>query len=134
MKHLYRNIVAGMIVPLLVVACAGQPPESIPLEERLAERGYTMGEQVKRIRDYRINGWNNVDRYNVIMNVGASKNYLVTVRSPCDGLRSAEHLAFSTTVGALTDKDKLVVRGSGRYLEQCYIDTIHLLEKADKDS
>ena len=34
-----------------------------------------------------------------------------------------------TTVGDLTDKDNLVVRGGGRYLENCYIDTIHELVK-----
>jgi len=67
--------------------------------------------------DGRITGWSSVDQQNVILNVGASENYLVTVRSNCDGLRSAERLAFSTVIGDLTDKDKLVVRGSGRYLE-----------------
>ena len=132
MNKLFRNIIAGVIVLLVAGACATESAEPVPLEERLAKRGFTIGEQVKRIKEYRINGWNSVDRYNVIMNVGASQNYLVTVRSPCEGLRSAEHLAFSTTVGDLTDMDKLVVRGSGRYLEQCYIDAIHALKKIEK--
>ena len=129
MNQAFRNTVTSIMALLLASACAGQPPESVPLDERLAKHGYSLGEQVKRITDYRINGWNSMDRFSVIMNVGASKNYLITVRSPCDGLRSAEHLAFSTTIGDLTDKDKLVVRGSGRYLENCYIDTIHKLSK-----
>jgi len=129
MNHAFRKTAISIIALLLISACAGQPPESVPLDERLAKHGYTLGQQVKRITDYRINGWNSMDRFSVIMNVGASKNYLITVRNPCDGLRSAEHIAFSTTIGDLTDKDKLVVRGSGRYLENCYIDTIHELAK-----
>lgn len=132
MSHLFRNILIGAVTLLLATACAIEPHEPVPLEEKLAKRGYTIGEQVTRIREYRINGWNDVDRQNVIMNVGASKNYLVTVRSPCDGLRSAVNLAFSTTVGDLTDKDKLLVRGTGGHLEHCYIDTIHTLEKIEK--
>jgi len=130
---LVRIITVGIIALLLTAACVNTPPESIPIAERLAKRGFTMGEEVKRIKDYRINGWNSVDRYAVIMNVGASKSYLVTVRSPCDGLRSAETLAFSTTIGDLTNKDKLVVRGNGGYLERCFIDTIHVLEKSKRN-
>jgi len=96
------------LILVLATACSGAPPEPIPIEEQLAAKGYLIKEPVKRIKDYRINGWSSVDRRNVILNVGASKNYLVTVRSPCDGLRSAEHLAFSTIIGDLTDKDKLI--------------------------
>jgi len=127
-----RTLIAGIFTLFIVVNCATQSPESTPLQERLAQRGYSIGEQVKRIRDYRINGWSGVDRYNVILNVGASQTYLVTVRSPCEGLRSAEHLAFSTTVGELTDKDKLVVRSPGRYLKHCFIDSIYVIEKTSK--
>lgn len=132
MNDLFRMISASIIALLVTTSCASTPPESTPIEERLAQRGFTIGEEVKRIRDHRINGWNSVDRYTVIMKVGASKNYLVTVRTPCDGLQSAVTLTFSTKIGALTNKDKLVVRGSGGFLEHCYIDTIHTLEKSER--
>ena len=128
-KHVFQNSFASIVVLLLVCACASEPPKTVPLEQRLAKQGYSMGQQVKRITDYRINGWSSLDRFNIIFNVGAAKNYLITVRIPCDGLLTAEHVAFSTTIGDLTDKDKLVVRGGGRHLESCFIDTIHKLEK-----
>ena len=131
MSRLFRN--ALVVFLPIVTACAGSPPESIPLEERLAKRGYIIAEPVKRLQDYRINGWNSVDRYNVILIVGASLTYLITVRSPCDGLNSAENLTFSTTIGDLTDKDKLLVRNTGGYLEHCYIDKIHILERIGQD-
>ena len=123
----------GLIILVLATACSGIPPESIPLEDRLTEKGYKIGESVKRLNDHRINGWSSVDRRNVILNVGVSEYYLVTVRRNCEGLNSATNLAFSTTVGNLTDKDKLVVRGPGRFLEDCYIDTIRTLEKTKPD-
>ncbi len=128
-KFYYRKTVTSFFVLMVTTACSGTPPESIPLEERLAARGYTIERPVKRLNNYRINGWSNVDRRNVILNVGASEHYLVTVRNPCDGLFSAEHLAFSTIIGDLTDTDKLIVRGPGRFLEYCYIDTIRTLDR-----
>ena len=119
---------------MLVNSCANKRPEPVPIEDSLATRGYVLGDQTRRISDDRINGWSSVDRYSVIINVGASMNYLVTLRSPCDGLRSARSLAFSTTIGNLTDKDKLLVRSSGGFLEHCLIDTIHILDKAGKEA
>ena len=112
-----------------ITGCGNNPSASISLEDRITQRGYIIQEPVKRLKDYRINGWSSVDQRNVILNIGASENYLVTVRSICTGLISAEHLAFSTTVGDLTDKDKLIVRDSGGHIQSCFIDTIHKLEK-----
>lgn len=86
--NLFRGSNVPVFIVLIVTACAGAPPESIPLEERLAKRGYVIAEPVKRLKDYSINGWNSVDRYNVILILGASLTYLVTVMSPCDGLNS----------------------------------------------
>jgi len=51
------------------------------------------------------------------------------MRTSCDGLLNAGLLSFSTTVGFLTDKDRLLVRNSGRYVSHCFIKTIHELEK-----
>ncbi len=129
----YHKLISSLFALMSVTACSGTPSEPIPLEERLAARGYSIGEPVKRLNNYRINGWSNVDSRNVILNVGASEHYLVTVRNNCEGLRSAERLAFSTIIGDLTDKDKLIVRGPGRFFENCYIDTIRTLEKIKQD-
>jgi len=131
-NQVFRNILTGLTVLLVAGACATAPTEPVPLKDRLAQRGCVIGQPVKRLKEYRINGWNSFDRYHVIMSVGVSQYYLVTVRSPCDGLNSAETIAFKTTVGDLTDMDKLMVRGSGNLLEHCYIDTIHALEKIKK--
>jgi hypothetical protein len=132
MKH-GLSFFTSVVVPfLMVTACASNPGQSISLEENLAQRGFAIGQPVKRINNYQINGWNSVDLKHVIINFGASRDYLVTLRTSCDGVLSAELLSFSTTVGFLSDKDKLLVRNAGHHLSHCYIDTIHELEKIKK--
>jgi hypothetical protein len=132
MKHRIFYFIGIVILSSLAVACANSTYQEVPLEEKLAQRGYAIGEPVKRINDYQINSWNSVDRKHVIINFGASRNYLVTLRTSCDGLLDATLLSFSTTVGFLTDKDKLLVRDGGNHLLQCYIQTIHELEKVKR--
>ena len=133
MNHALRNTIASIIALLLAGACVTEPPKPVPLEERLAKRGLAIGQQVKVVTGRRINGWSNVGQLALIVNVDVSQKYLVTVRTSCeDGLRSAQHVIFSTTSGNFTDKDKLIIQGSGRYKVQCYIDTIHILEKVER--
>ncbi len=136
MKHRFLNIFSVVIPVLILYACASNPADSVPLEEKLAKLGYTIGQPVKRINNFQINGWNSVDLKHVVFNFGASRNYLVTLRTSCNGVLNASLISFSTTIGLLTDKDKLLVRDSSRHLSQCYIKTIHELEKnkkTDKD-
>ena len=130
MKIIYTTAVAGLATVLLLNACNSQPTRQAPVSEKVVDRGYSMGEQVKRINDFQINSWNYIDRRNAIIYVGASRYYLITTRRPCDGLTETENLAYSTTVGNLTDKDKLLVRRDSGRVESCFIETIHELKKA----
>jgi len=109
-------------------ACASRPPET-SLQEKLAERGYTLGQPVRRVINFEVSGWNSVDYKHVIMNFGASRYYLLTLRTSCDGLLSATLINFTTTAGSLTDSDKVLVRNDSHHLSQCYIKTIHELKK-----
>jgi len=129
MKHGFTNFFAIVMPALMVDACASRPADPVPLEEILAQRGFAIGQPVKRINNYQINSWNSVDLKHVIMNFGASRNYLLTLRTSCDGVLSAATISFSTTVGFLSDRDKLLVRDSGQHVAHCYISTIHELEK-----
>jgi len=136
MKQRIINIFSVFIVLSVLAACTSSPPETVPLEEKLAQRGFAIGQPVRRVINFQLSGWSTVDRKHVIMNFGASRNYLVTLRTSCDGLRSATMITFSTTIGSLTDNDKVLVRNDSHHLSQCYISTIHELEKInqpDKD-
>ena len=117
-----------LILIAALAACAGQP-EARSWEEKLAARGYVVAEPVTTIRNYRINGWNELDRSHVIIEAGVSERYLLTLLRPCDGVRTANTLAFSTSAGALTKFDQLYVRGPGNRFENCRIDTVHRLER-----
>jgi len=132
MKHLFSLIFSSAIAVLILSSCAGNPADSIPLEEKLERQGYVIGQPIKRINNYQVNGWASVDLKHIIINFGPSRDFLVTLRSPCVGVLDAASLAFSTTIGYLSDKDKLLVRDDGGHLSNCFIDTIHELEKIKK--
>lgn len=128
-----RIAVALAILSLGLAACATKPAEPVSLADRLATRNYMLGEEVDRIRDYRINGWKDVDDWHVIITAGVRDEYLVALRNRCTEMRSATHLAFSTTVGSLTEFDELMVTAPGGYVEHCYIKAIYKLAKVKKE-
>lgn len=114
-------------------ACGGTPDGELSLDQQLAKKKYTLGKTVDRVHDYSISGWNSVDDRHVIIHTSPTRSYLVTLRSPCRNLDTAETLAFSTTVGNLTRHDKLLVRSSSMgYTEQCFIDTLQELDKVEQ--
>lgn len=117
------------LVAALVVACAtpGTPPT---LEQRLAQRGLSLGDKVERIPDYHIDGWSHLGAEHVVLEGGVSQRYLVTLVQPCSDLGSGETIGFSTTASALTAFDALVVEtpiGPRR----CPIREIHALDKVE---
>jgi len=129
MKHAIAGIVCAAVLAALSVACGSNPANTVTLEEQVAKHGFTIGQPVRSIINFQLSSWNSVDHKHVIMNFGASRYYLVTLRTSCDGLRSATMITFSTTIGNLTNRDKLLVRNESHHLSQCYISTINELEK-----
>ena len=101
-------------------------------QQRLEERGYRVTTETAEVRNYELNGWNALDETHLMINAGPSRRYLVTFRSPCRELRNNEVIAFSNTVNRLTKFDKAVVRGTGGIKEDCFIESIHALEKIPK--
>jgi len=123
------KVVVWALTLLLACACASQSPPETTLEEKLAKLGYIKGPQVRRVNNFQINAWTPVDRRNVIIFPGASRYFLLTTKNFCDGLQETRELAFSTTIGVLTDKDQLLTHRYSGHLDTCSIDTIHELEK-----
>lgn len=119
----------GAVLLLVAAGCASNPSSSVSLEDKLAKRGFVIGQQVKKVVNLQVSSWNSIDERHVIMNFGASRSYLLTLRTSCDNLRGEAVIGFSSTVGYLTDKDKLLVRDSSQRVANCFIKTIHELEK-----
>lgn len=129
MKRL-TNPLIFLAVAALTAACAGTPAEPVTLEQKLEQKRYSLGEPVERIRDYRLTGWNSVDDEHLIIHTGPSRSYLLTLRTPCHNLRSAEDIALSTTVGSLTRLDKVIVRSRpDGFTEHCLIEEMNELER-----
>jgi hypothetical protein len=122
-----KTMMLVSLLPLLLAACAASSEQSLTLEENLAAKGYVIGEQVKRVQNWNLNGWSYVDDRNFIMNSGVRDKYLVTLRTPSYDLRSAINIAFSTTVGSLTDNDRVIVRTTGGMPQSFMIESLHRL-------
>ncbi len=116
---------------LVLAACASEPRVEQSLAEKLAAQGYVLDQQVKSISNWNLNGWTYVDDRHFIMHSGVRDRYLVALRSTSMDLRSAVNIAFSTTVGNLTDKDKVIVRAPGNFRDSYLIDSLHRLKKAE---
>ena len=127
-----RTITFALTVALALTAasCATMQEPAKTLGQTLQEKGYKIGEPVDRIYNYTINGWNYVDRENLILLDGVNRHYLVTFRNQCHGLPGNELVAYTTTTGQLTKFDKFFVKDPGsNIVDQCYVKSLHRLDK-----
>lgn len=122
----------ALLAAFTLAACATSAGQPKALDELLAERNYRLGEEVDRIHDYRIDGWNYVDREHLILRDGVRRNYLVTFVRPCNGLQGSEVIAHTSTISALTRHDRFMVREAGNFVDQCYVKALHRLEKMER--
>ena len=113
----------------LSATCASSPDWGLTLEERLAKRSYKIGAPVERIQNYKLDGWNHVDREHLIIISDPSRYYLVSLNNSCYNLVTAEDIAITSTAGQLTRFDHLLVRDNSNFLQRCYISSLHELHK-----
>ena len=104
--RMLKSMLMAILLAWLAVACSATQEDPLSLDEKLAAKGYVMGEQVKRVRDWNLNGWSYVDDRHFIMQSGVRDRFLVSLRVPSYDLRSAISIAFTTTVGSLSDTDR----------------------------
>ena len=127
-----RIIISQLALVFVFTSCSNQPKESIPVEEQLSYKGYHIVQQVQHVKNYHLHNSISMDTSNVIINAGASRHYLITFLPPCEELRYAPGLSFSTVNGNLTDQDRLVFLPTPTKVEYCSIHNIYLLEKNSK--
>lgn len=104
------------------------------LEQRLAERGYVIGDSAQSVRSYRIDGWSVVDDRHIIINSKPRHGYLLTLGPHCSEARHAYTIGFTTKAGGLSPLDKLVLRGANGFLQQCTIQEIQELNPVAAES
>ena len=125
------KVLLPAILGLSLVACSTGPAEPESLADKLEARNYIFGEPVDRISNHRINGWNYIDRRNVIISAGVSDKYLLVLRRDCFNLQSANTLAFTSSAGSLTNFDRLIVSGPGNSVDRCFIQDIYRVERME---
>lgn len=130
MNHSSAAVLAALLLAAGCAAGPAAPPEKT-LDEKLAEHGYRQDDKVDRILRWNVDGWSRIDDEHVVFSAGPSRDYLVTLQSPCRGLLSATAIGFTSTLEAITPLDKLVVRDSG-FTDQCPITELHALKRVKK--
>ena len=139
-----RTFLTSVLTTLVLLACsgapavvgdrsAGAPGGEAVLANRLDELGYSNKTEIKRLSNFRLNGWSYVDPYHVIINAGPSRNYLVRFRTRCHDLRQAHSVGFTSTVGSVSRGDKMIVRDLGERLQDCWVDSIFELTKKPRE-
>jgi hypothetical protein len=81
------------------------------------------------VRLVNVNGYNVIDRQHVVLNGGASRHYLVTLRRTCPGLNFGTQLGMSfpsTTTIRQPVTEYFIVDG-----QRCHIDTVEIVDSAD---
>ncbi|MCB1671367.1 MAG: DUF6491 family protein [Gammaproteobacteria bacterium] len=124
-------LLATLTLTMILAGCAGDY-ERPDIRERLLGMGLEMGESDVNIPRYRVNGWNSIDDYNLIITAGVNDRYLVELGTPCQGLRSAFYVGFTTPDFGLGRFDNILVRGMDRRPERCPITNITRLYPIDE--
>jgi hypothetical protein len=111
----------------------GAPGGEAFLANRLDELGYSDKTEIRRLSNFRLNGWSYVDSYHVLINSGPSRNYLIRLRRQCHDLRQATSIGFETTLGSISRGDTLVIQDFGDRLQDCWVDSVFELTKKPKE-
>ncbi|WP_203292210.1 DUF6491 family protein [Maricaulis parjimensis] len=90
----------------------------------------TATETSAPVRLVNVNGYNVLDREHVLLNGGASRHYLVTLRRRCPGLNFGIELAtsFPATTTLHYPMNEYITLDDGM---RCFIDTVEEVESAD---
>ena len=130
--HLFNPLlcrVALCVAAVLASACGSAPSsDSYAFRQHLETLGYRAGAPVESIPHFRIDGFSVVDDTRLIVQSGAARSYLVTLSPPCTGLATVQRLGYTTSAGALTRFDKLILVGVDNN-PRCSLDSIVALER-----
>lgn len=130
MRHRFGKRLAPALLAVVLAACAGAPPEQgKSVDELLAEKNLRVVEELNQLVNFNIRGYQYVNRQNVVLQEGVSRNYLVETRAPCPNLEFARTIAFTSTGRVVREYDKLLVRDAPGMVEYCVIKAIYRLEK-----
>lgn len=125
-----------LLLGLLISGCAAAPGSAERELERaesvytsLIGMGLVRGEEVRRVQNFRISNWQDIDARTLVLRAGVRDRYLVELLSYCTGLETAFGIGLASDTGSLMATDAILVRGMGGRLERCAISRIWALEE-----
>ena len=79
-----------------------------------------------------VDGWSSIDDWHIVVRASRDEQYLLTMRTACRGIRSANSIALSNRMGRLCPDDygRVTFRYAGMR-ESCRIENVE--QVADKD-
>ncbi len=122
----------ALLTTMVITACNSTniPPANSTPTELAISKGYTVDQPIKRIKNYRLSGWNYVNSKAVIINTRGSERYLLTFKNTCYDLRHQNSIGTTATVSELVaNLDAVIVRDLGNFEVRCYIEEIYKLTK-----
>ncbi|MGS0681767.1 DUF6491 family protein [Shewanella sp. 125m-7] len=90
------------VVVLLCVAIFAGCASSEASKERAAMYTFPQLEQVNSIDNFRMDGWESIDRYSIIVNSRPRQSYLLILNSGLNDLNFAQGLLVSSTMGQVS--------------------------------
>ena len=128
MKTVYTSLCL-----LFLSACATSEISTPTPQELAADKGYALGNEVDKIYNYRIDGWQHVSSRALIINGGPSTKYMLTLKTSCHNLSSTEVIGYTTTTNNLTRLDGIIVNDRiGGIEDKCYIDRMYEITKIEE--
>lgn len=102
-----KSLLSLLVLALLLAGC-GIPrrPEGAALNEYLQ----FAGPPVDQVRFFRLDSWEVVGRYQLVIYVTPWEAYLTTVAAPCEQLGWVNRLGVTSTVGTLSKFESVVMR------------------------
>ena len=129
MKQILRTVLVALSV-ILLSACAGKAPEEgKSVDELLAEKDLRIVEELRQLTAFNIHSWIYIDQQNVVLRDGPNRHYLIELNTPCQNLRFAQNIAFTSFGRTLRNTDYIAVTDGPGNIERCFMKSFYRLEK-----
>lgn len=126
----FLKAVLSIALAISLSSCAGTDPKAEKtVDEILAEKSLKIVEQVDKLINFNIHGWEYVNTRNVVLIDGPSKKYLVELNVPCRNLDYAQAIAFTSFGRVVSKNEKLIVTDGPGHAESCFMKAFYRLEK-----
>lgn len=91
------RIALTALVLSLLVACANEPSQN----EDLNKYVFDNLQEVKKVNNWRIDGWNVIDNQSLIIHTSPTTSYLLILSRPDHNIKFSEAVLVSSTAGSV---------------------------------